>query len=152
MVTRSACLMLVATAILPQAGAFWSANDAASIRDAELAKAEGVKCPSSALKRAAGSGATALARDAQYVHAALSLTRGGHGTKARACLGHVFKSGGKGSAWAWGALGELLRFEGADDAPAVAEAVFAEAARAGGPVVPHIYYDILGPFSVVREH
>ena len=137
---QGACLLL---AILPQAGAFWGAKDAANIMDAELGKAEGVKCPSSALKSAAGSGATSLSRDAQHLHAALSLTRGGHGAKARACLGRLFKAG-EGSAWAWGALGELLRLEGSSDA----SAVFAEAARAAGPVVPQTYYDILGPFSV----
>ena len=60
-----------------EAGAFWGEKNAANIMDAELGKAEGVKCPSSALKSAAGSGATSLSRDAQHLHAALSLTRGG---------------------------------------------------------------------------
>jgi len=123
------------------AAASGGAPRAEQVRDAELAKVDGVKCPSAALKRAG-----AVSGAAQYLHAGLALTRAGHGAKARACLGHVFKADAGRSAWAWGILGELLSREGADAGRA--GACFAEAARVGEPIVPHSTYDVLGPFPI----
>jgi hypothetical protein len=132
-------LVLLALASVPRAA---GGSSTTSVRDAELAKADGAKCPAAALKRAAGGGAGAT----QYVHASLALMRAGHATKARACLSHVFKSDASASPWAWGVLGELLSREGAD-AEAV-QACFAEAARLAGFILPHSTYDILGPFPI----
>jgi hypothetical protein len=111
----------------------------------------GVKCPATILKVAAAAGA--LSGTPQYVHATLSLLRAGNGTKARACLAHVFQAAraeraGDSLAWAWGALGELIRVEGAPAAHV--EALFERAAGEGPGtgVMPPFSFDILGPFSV----
>ena len=88
----------------------------------------------------------------QHLHAALALMRGGKGLKSRACLVHVFAAASEGDllAWAWGALGTLLRSDDLSEiSPAEVQRIFEHAQKiVNSSVVSAFAYDVLGPFSV----
>lgn len=88
----------------------------------------------------------------QHLHAALALMRGGKGLKSRACLVRVFDAANEGDllAWAWGALGTLLRSDDLSEiSPAEVQRIFEHAQKiVNSSVVSAFAYDVLGPFSV----